>query len=108
MGFRGPRPLDLLVPQLSARVTMSLETEDDGKTSERASAVFVGLCGHLVQEVSVGRTVHVPNLGLFFQEKPGQMRFKARGDVHKTYRGEHLEVNDGCSIDEMRAYIFIL
>ena len=66
--------------ELSARdETMSLETEDDdGKTSERASAVFVGLCGHLVQEVSVGRTVHVPNLGLFFQEGPGQMRFKVR------------------------------
>ena len=30
-----------------------------------------------VREVSIGRTVHVPNLGLFFHGGPGQMRFKA-------------------------------
>ena len=30
------------------------------------------------QEVSMGRTVHVPNLGLFFHAGTGQMRFKAR------------------------------
>ena len=29
------------------------------------------------QEVSMGRTVHVPNLGLFFHGGTGQMRFKA-------------------------------
>ncbi|CAK9071063.1 unnamed protein product [Durusdinium trenchii] len=50
--------------------------EDDGKSQERAAAVFQSLCGYLVQEVSMGRTVHVPNLGLFFHAGTGQMRFK--------------------------------
>eukprot|EP00435_Cladocopium_sp_Y103_P038906 s1108_g10.t1 len=49
--------------------------EDDGKSQERASAVLRELCGYLVQQVHMGRTVHVPNLGLFFGG-PGKMHFK--------------------------------
>lgn len=56
-----------------------------------------------VQEVSVGRTVHVPNLGLFFQGGPGQMRFKAGGGVHvDPWLGRKLLGWDDCWYPLMR------
>eukprot|EP00434_Breviolum_minutum_P030525 symbB.v1.2.026995.t1/scaffold2736.1/size71972/4 len=58
----------------------------EAKTQERAAVVFQALCSYLVREVSIGRTVHVPNLGLFFHGGPGQMRFKV---LEKLLPPEH-------------------
>ncbi|CAJ1412331.1 unnamed protein product, partial [Effrenium voratum] len=71
-----------------ATLEASTEEEDESKYQERASAVFDALCSYLVQEVSLGRTVHVPNLGLFFHAGPGtgEMRFKV---LEKMLPPEH-------------------
>eukprot|EP00931_Biecheleriopsis_adriatica_P059471 TRINITY_DN3558_c0_g2_i1.p1 TRINITY_DN3558_c0_g2~~TRINITY_DN3558_c0_g2_i1.p1 ORF type:complete len:4446 (+),score=1220.06 TRINITY_DN3558_c0_g2_i1:273-13340(+) len=58
--------------------------EAEGEEDERLKAfpqviqVWRGLCSYLVQEVNMGRTVNVPNLGLFFSHEgpPRHIRFK--------------------------------
>ena len=54
------------------------QEEDENRYHEHVTQVFQALCTYLIQEVSLGRTVHVPNLGVFFSHSgpPRSMRFK--------------------------------
>ena len=52
--------------------------EEEARYHENVTQVFQALCTYLIQQVSLGRTVHVPNLGVFFSHTgpPRTMRFK--------------------------------
>ena len=56
----------------------SAPEEDESRYHAQVTHVFQALCTYLIQEVSLGRTVHVPNLGVFFSHSgpPRSMRFK--------------------------------
>ena len=50
--------------------------EDESKYHEHVTQVFQALCAYLIQEVSLGRTMHVPNLGVFFSHSGPPMSMR--------------------------------